>query len=269
MPLQKFSLEVVSKVRQHLQSQLTLPPSEQHPGQGVSTPVSDSPIVPASLDALGDLFRVGGLGDDEASAPNAEGRWFISTVDPAAAVNKLPGLTLKRGVRLVTYLQRQSSGGMGVTWALPELLSTTAELEVALEDAGAGTIPPHPKGALGNVMDGFEGDRSPGSFVAASLLLRELKEFGRSGQNCRWSHHRVITAIPPNQPWQWRTEAPANLSPKLQVREDQTVLVEFFSCRVQPPISLFRHLDHYGPKSYRPKSNDQVIALLQTQGAIA
>ncbi len=263
MSLQKFSLEIVLKVRQHLQAQLTLPPSEQHPDQAIAEADLDTnPVVPTSLDALGDLFRVGSMGDDDTSAPNAEGRWFISTVDPAAAINKLPGLALKSGVRLVTYLQRQSGGGMGVTWALPELLSTTAELEAALENAGDSTIPPHPKGALGHVMDGLEGDRSAGSFIAASLLLRELKEFGRSGQNCRWSHHRLIAAVPPEQNWQWRTKTPADLSPKLQMREDGTALVEFFSHRTIKPISLFRHLDQYGAKSYRPKSNDQVIALL-------
>jgi hypothetical protein len=41
------------------------------------------------------------------------------------------------------------------------------------------------------------------------------------------------------------------------------VMVEFFSCRVVPPIALFRHLDQYVVKSYRPKTNDQVVALLR------
>lgn len=264
MALQKFSLDVVQKVQQHIQSQLTLPPSEQHPAtESSARAIAIETMEPSSLDALGDLFRVGGFGDEEGSAPNAEGRWFISTINPAAAVGKLPGLSLKSGVRLVTYLQRQSNGGMGVTWALPELMSTTAELEVALESAGSGAIPPHPKGALGNVMDGFEGDRSPGSFIAASILLRELKEFGRSGQNCRWTHHRLITAVPPNKPWQWRTKQPlVDLLPKIQIQEDKTAIVEFFTCRIAPPIAIFRHLDQYSAKSYRPKANDQVVALL-------
>ncbi|HEY9887864.1 MAG TPA: hypothetical protein V6D02_05645 [Candidatus Obscuribacterales bacterium] len=263
MALQKFSLDVVLRVQQHIHAQLTLPPSEQQPAIDLSErAIAVETMEPASLDALGDLFRIGGFGDEEGSAPNAEGRWFISTSDPAAAISKLPGLSLKAGVRLVTYLQRQTNGGMGVTWALPELMSTTAELEAALDDAGAGAIPPHPKGALGHVMDGLAGDRSPGSYIAASILLRELKEFGRSGQNCRWAHHRLVST-PPDKPWQWRTKAPlADLSPKIQMQGDGSVLVELFSCRIAPPIALFRHLDQYSAKSYRPKTNDQVIALL-------
>ena len=264
MVLQKFPLDIVQKVQQHIQSQLTLPPSEQHPiVESSERAIAIETVEPSSLDALGDLFRVGGFGDADGSAPNAEGRWFISTINPAAAVGKLPGLSLKSGVRLVTYLQRQSTGGMGVTWALPDLMSTTAELEAALEVAGNGAIPPHPRGTLANVMDGIEGDRSPGSFVSASILLRELKEFGRSGQNCWWAYHRLITSVPPDKNWKWRTKKPLmDLSPKIQVQEDKAVLIEFFTCRTAPPTSIFRHLDHYPAESYRPKTNDQVVALL-------
>ena len=263
MALQQFSLEVVQKVQRFIQSQLTLPASEQKPVRDhEERALAVEAITPESLDALGDLFRVGGFEDDESVAPNVEGRWFISTIDPAAALSKLPGLDLKAKVRLVTYLQRQSTGGMGVTWALPELMSTTAELEAAIESAGERAIPPHPKGALGNVMDGLAGDRSAASYISASVLLRELKEFGRSGQNCRWTHHRLITA-PPNKSWQWRTAKPlTNLAPKVQIKDEQTVAVEFFSCRVVPPVAIFRHLDQYVAKSYRPKTNDQVVALL-------
>ncbi len=263
MALQKFSLDVVQKVQQYIQSQLTLPASEQQPVSDMKErEMALEAMAPESLDALGDLFRVGGFGDDEGVAPNAEGRWFISTIDPAGALSKLPGLELKNKVRLVTYLQRQSTGGMGVTWALPELMSTTAELEAAIEAAGDRAIPPHPKGALGNVMDGVTGDRSAASYLEASILLREFKEFGRSGQNCRWSHHRLITAAP-NKPWKWRTQQPLTyLAPKVQIKDEKIAMVEFFSCRVVPPIALFRHLDQYVVKSYRPKTNDQVVALL-------
>ena len=87
MVSQKFSIDVVRKVRLHIQSQLTLPPSEQQPVESAEQrEVSVSTADLTSLDALGDLFRVGGFGDEETSAPNTEGRWFISTVDPAAAI---------------------------------------------------------------------------------------------------------------------------------------------------------------------------------------
>ncbi len=263
MALQVFSLDIVQKVRQHICAQLTLPPTEHQPVKDDAAAIAAISVEPSSLDALGDLFRVGGFTSDDTPAPNDEGRWFISTIDPAAAIGKLPGIALKSGVRLVTYLQRRPEGGMGVTWALPEMMSTTIHLEAAIESAGNGVIPPHPKGALGHVMDGIEGEHTPASFIAASLLVRELKELGRSGVHRRWSYHQLIANIPSKQPWHWRTKTPTDLSPKVKIQPDNSVLVEFFSCRTTSPVSLFRHVDQYSAKSYRPKTHDQVIALLE------
>ena len=266
MTLQKFSLEAVQKARQHICTQLTLPASEQQPVKESEQAMAINMTEPDSLDALGNLFRAGGFVDTDTPAPNDDGRWFISTIDPSAAINKLPGLSMKAGVRLVTYLQRQPKGGMGVTWALPDLMSTTAQLEMALETAGNGSIPPRPKGALSHVMEGIDGNHTSVSFIAASLLVRELKELGRSGPNHRWSQHRLISEIPFKQlekRWQWKTQPPKDLSPKVKIQADQSAIVEFFTCRVAPPVGIFRHFDQYAARSYRPKVNDQAIAVLQ------
>jgi hypothetical protein len=268
MALQTFSLDAVQKVSQHIRRKLVLPPSEQQPAVDQQSEAIDLP-EPSSLDALGDLFRTGGFAEEAVPAPNNEGRWFISTIDPAAVLYKLPGLQLKTGVRLVTYLQRRSDGGLGVTWALPNLMSTTAHLESALEESLNSPTPPHPKGALGHIMDGIEGNGSPASYIAASLLLREYKELGRTGRLRRWSQHRLIDRIPSKQKWQWRSKVPQDLSPKVKITEDQSILVEFFSCRVVAPVALFRHIDQYPRNTYRPKTNDQVIAIMETAAVSA
>ncbi len=263
MSLQTFSLDVVQKVNQHIQGQLALPPSEQQPAlETTAAMAAEEPPEPSSLDMLGDLFRAGGFEEENSPAPNSHGRWFISTIDPAAALYKLPGLSIKPGVRLVTYLQRRPDGGLGVTWALPELMSTTTHLETALESAGDKLTPPHPRGALGHIMDGVKGDQRPASYLSASLLLRHFKELGRTGKLRRWSHHRLIATVPSQYNWSWQGGTPKDLSPKVKRLSEKSVVVEFFSCRVVPPIALFRHFDQYGG-AYRPKSNDQVMALLQ------
>lgn len=270
MTLQKFSIEAVQKARQHICAQLVLPSSEQHPPPQLVAPetIEDTP-EPASLDALGNLFRAGGFIDTNTPAPNEEGRWFISTIDPAAAVKKLPGLSLKSGVRLVTYLQRKPEGGLGVTWALPDLMSTTVQLEMALTTAENSSVP-RPQGALSHVMESIEGDATPVSFIVASLLAREWRELGRIGVNHRWSQHRLIATVPfeqRKQAWQWQTKRPKDLSPKVKVRADHSAVVEFFSCRIVSPVAIFRHLDQYPPNSYRPKIQDRAIAVLQKSSA--
>ncbi|MEM9005511.1 MAG: hypothetical protein AAGE59_18555 [Cyanobacteria bacterium P01_F01_bin.86] len=266
MTLQKFSLEAVQKARQHIRAQLTLPSSEQHPLKKLDLDDTTSAEEPASLDALGNLFRAGGFVDVDTPAPNEQGRWFISTIDPAAAVKKLPGLAIKSGVRLVTYLQRQPAGGQGITWAVPDVMSTTAQLELALEAAGSGSLPPQPRGALSDLMESLEGDYTPASFMAASLLAREWRELGCMGANYRWYQHQLIAEIPFKQfkrPWQWPKKPPQNLFPKVKVQADQSVLVEFFSCRIAPPIAIFRHLDKYPANSYCPMTQNQAIGMLQ------
>lgn len=259
MSFQRYSLATVQKVSQLIRETLVLPPAEQLAPAAASEDGVEE-LEPDSLDALGDLFRVGDTPQDSGPAPNLEGRWYISTIDPAEALLKLPGLWIRAGIRLVTYLQQRPDGGLGLTWALPELLSTTEQLEAAIA-ASNGTQAPHPQGALPNVVDAIEGDGSLSSFLAASIFLRELKELGRFGKQARWSHHRFVDQVPPQVNWQWRTQVPKDFAPKVVTLPDGQVLVEFFSCRVIQPIALFRHVDRYGSSSYQSQTADQVIAV--------
>jgi hypothetical protein len=174
----------------------------------------------------------------------------------------LPGLKLKAGLRLVSYLYRLEENGISATWALPEALSTTAQLEAALRPSNGQDHPPKPDGSLADVMEAVEGDRSPMSFVIASLLRRELAEFGALGKFCAWEHHRLIDTLPPAQ-WQWRTAIPKDLSPKIRLFPDGKAALEFFTCRTVPPIALFQHLDQYPLGHYTPQGIDRAIAIAQ------
>lgn len=267
MSLQKFPVTAAQKVSEYIKTHLALPVSEQYPKSttpAVEEEGEETVPEPSSLHELGDLFRLGSLPDEEVPAPNAEGRWFISTIDPAAVIAKLPGLSLKSDAQLVTYLFRQGSSGMGVTWALPEHLSTTAYLEQAIPQAQGYEIPPHPGGAFDSVMAVIDGDRSPASFLAASILYRELRELGRTGKLSRWAHHRLINQVPAQRQWQWRTSPPKDFSPKVKTLANQQVAVEFFTCRVIAPVAIFRHVDQYPPNQYQPQGADQVIAVAKT-----
>ena len=104
---------------------------KQQPNQAAGQDSEEDENVPDSLNALGDLFRVGDMPEDKIPAPNKEGRWFVSTVDPAEAVAKLPGLWARPGIRLVAFLRQDDKGGIGATVAIPGILSST-------EQAGTG-----------------------------------------------------------------------------------------------------------------------------------
>lgn len=260
MSLQKLPIASMQKISRYVRGNLVIPELENNPpAEQTFEDLHDIP-EPASLGALGDLFRVGSAPNELISTPNTDGRWFISTAEPGAIFTRLPGLKLKPGFKLVTYLWRNDTNGLGVTWAIPEQLSDTARLEDALQSASDADNPPYPEGALLNVMSAIQGDRSATSFVTASILQRELKEFGLIGHQADWIHHRFISSVPQQRQWQWRMKPPSDLTPKVRLLPDGQAAVEFFSCRVVPPIGIYRHVDHFPIGQYTAKSINQPIA---------
>ena len=97
--------------------------------------------------------------------------------------------------------------------------------------------------------------------MIASVLCRELKEFGALGQDTNWSHHRLVASIPQQVKWNWKVEEPRDLSPKVKVYDDGRAAVDFYTCRIVHPVSLVRHLDQYADQSYIAQSIDRVIAV--------
>lgn len=260
MSSQQFPINSLQALRRSLKQQLVLPACEQTPNLFADDDIPE----PESLATLSNLFRKGGITHNEGSTPNANGKWFISTVDASTALRNLPGITFKPNYCLVTYLYRirraNANHGGAVTWAMVNQLSTTSHLEAALTLAGDHTTPPYPEGALLNYMSAITGNLTAGSFLVASVLQRELQEFGRCGKFHRWHHHRLIGTVPKQRDWQWRMEKPTDLSPKVHSLPNGKIAVEFYTCRILPPIGIFRHIDRYPANSYVAKASNQAIA---------
>ncbi|MCL6436938.1 MAG: hypothetical protein K6T90_22585 [Leptolyngbyaceae cyanobacterium HOT.MB2.61] len=263
MSIQKIPLESIHKIRQHIKSVLALPESENHPRSWSSYDEVDELPEPDSLSDLGELFNFGGIVEETAYAPNTKGQWFISSANPGDALLKLPGLRLKPDLRLVCFLHRTVDDGIGVTWAVPEALSTTAQLEKALVGCQNRTHIPRPEGALVDVMEAIEGDRSPVTYIVASILRRELKELGALGKSCNWTHHRLINTPPAQANWHWKVEQPKDLSPKVRVFPDGKTAIEFFTCRIVAPVAIFQHIDQYPAGHYRAACLDRPVAIAQ------
>jgi hypothetical protein len=261
MAIQKFSLEAIQKVRNAIRAELAIGDT-----QSLSPAWSelDAEVPePQSLDDLSDIFTFGGRSEEEKIEFVQQSPWFVSTSNPASVLLKLPGLRLKPEYRLVGYLYRTAPNGAGRIYAVPEALSTTAHLQQALPE-NTSTIPPQPAGALPHFMAAIDGDRSAVSLMVASLLKRELQEFGAIGNQQNWSCHRLIQALPSKLSWQWRTEPPKDWFPKAMVLPDGQAAVEFFSCRISAQEAvLYRHLDRYSANSYQPTSLDKALAVVR------
>ena len=112
-------------------------------------------------------------------------------------------------------------------------------------------------------MEAIDGDRSAVSFLVASIVDRELQEFGASGRFRNWTHHRLIDAVPTQVKWQWQTEQPKDLTPKTKVMPDGQAFVEFFTCRASSGVGIYRHVDQYPVAQYKPRRSNKLLATVQ------
>lgn len=259
MSIKKYPLPSLLKVRKYIRQSLDLPELD---GDGDAVVADDPMSEPDSLDDLSGIFTFGGTPMAEHPPSSIQNEWFVSTVNPGAALLKLPGLRLRPDYRLVSYLYRSQGTGIGVVWAVPAASSNMTQLEQALQGnvQDMRTLPQPPQ-ALRHYMDAITGDRTHSSFLLASVLYRELQEFGALGKRQDWSHHRLIDQIPPDEHWQWQANQPKDCMPKVRVYPDGKAAVEFFSCRSNDTTKLYRHLDQYPPNSYHPTSLDKPVAI--------
>lgn len=257
MVIQKFTLEAIQKVRSLIQAELGAAETNVPLFSG-SDAIAEIPS-PTSLDDLSHIFTFGGRSPTE-QTDLLKNQWSISTFNPGSILLKLPGLWLKPQYRLVSYLYRGGADGTGLILALPETLSTTAHLQKALAQATIAQ-PPQPENAM-PFMAAIDGDRSVASFMIASLLRRELQEFGAVGKRQTWTHHRLVQTLPAKLSWHWQSEMPKDWLPKAIVLPNGQAAVEFFSGRVNAQeVTLYRHLDRYPTDGYVGSGFDQVLAV--------
>lgn len=261
MATQLIPLDSVRKVQQHIRQVLTLPAIEDSPQQAKSSGLGQKDSPPATLGDLVNMFQGASLAEASEAAPNAEGRWFVSSVNPGDALLQLRGLKVKAGWRLVPYLLRTGDGGVGHVCAVPEDNSSTIMLESALPEDASWHYPPFPPGSMNHTMMALEGDRSSASYMIASIMRREMQAFGAVGKDQQWQHHRLIAAVPQQIQWRWKKGTPTNFAPKVNVLANGEAAVEFFSCRTQKPYAIFRHFDRYTAGTYLPEGKDDVIAV--------
>ncbi|MGB3491746.1 MAG: hypothetical protein WBA57_03385 [Elainellaceae cyanobacterium] len=221
---------------------------------------------PNSLDDLGDVFKLGGFSDftSPIMAENDVPQWALCSINPGDVLLKLPGLSVKPYMRLVSFFYPMAEQTAGIIWAVPESYSTTAHLEDTLLLGGDIHHPPQPPEALSDFMNAIEGDRSPASFLIASILRREFLDFGSHSDSHSWRHHRLIDSVPQALKPYWNDAQPKDLVPKVNVLEDGRVAVEFFTCRVKPPISICRHIDQYLRDRYAAKSIQRTLLKLES-----
>jgi hypothetical protein len=208
-------------------------------------------------------------------SPQVEG-WSKSELDPSLLVQVFKPLGLKPGFRLRAYIYREDGNANGIVWAMPEAADfpepkDCPTLEHHLFQA------PKPWDALDDFMEAIVGDGSEWSYLAASIIRRELREFGASWHGIEWGTHFILDEDPwlgalpnpeefdlsrpsnPEPQWKWSEAKPKDWAPTVQVEPNQ-VVVTYYTYTGKGTQRIIRHSETYRPGSYRARVRDQEIA---------
>jgi hypothetical protein len=193
--------------------------------------------------------------------------WSACPVDPAVVLPAFARLELRSGYHLGAYLYRSAGNSNTSVYALP--------LDARLPPPAARDEPPPPAGALGDVMDAITGDGSAESYLQASVLARELEEFGAAGHGMRWTVTHVLDAdvwdepgelspsrprptLPPEQ-YRWSARIPEDFRPTV-VDHNGQVVVRFFTYCALGQEEIVEHVDVYDRGDYAARPTDEVLA---------
>jgi hypothetical protein len=217
--------------------------------------------------------QAGGTTDDP------EPGWSRITSGPEEILAVFKPLKLKSGFMLAGYRFREGGNGNGFLYAVPKGTVLPAPEECPV-DTTQFLSPPVPPTALEDVMDAIEGDGSPLSYLCASLLERELAEYGAMWHGCSWSTHELVTQDPfaiggclrPKsgdadqmetqrdiENWRWLKSKPSRWEPRVKIADDN-VTVTFHTHSALGREAIYRHIDRYKPGTYRSKTRRIVIA---------
>jgi hypothetical protein len=200
--------------------------------------------------------------------------WSRSATDPVAVVAVFTPLRVNPTYVLRAYQFVQGGNGNGIVWALPQDMAFP-EPEGCTSLSELFLSPPRPSGALDDVMDAIDGDGSPWSYLCASLLKRELEEFGAMWHGCDWSTHDILGSHPfrrrqgrtggnnrrfgnPSD-WSWVEPPPTNWAPLVRHAGDVAV-VSFYTFTGLGQEQIVRHTDTYRKGRYRSDTQTTTVA---------
>ena len=196
--------------------------------------------------------RIASVPDD---APEG---WNKSLVDPMDVVALFKGLSVKSGYVLRAYQYVSGDNGNGNVYAMPAD-APFPEPDECLRMDNVFLEPPLPPAADAETMKYIDGDRSPRSYLLASLMARELAEFGAMWHGRSWSDQSILAdASKLSTPWTWCEEPPSDLRPSVDATES-AILVVFYTYTMFDHERVIRHTDQYSGSSYDFKHESTVI----------
>ena len=226
--------------------------------------------------------RLTQLGQLPQETPNG---WSKSPIEPSKLLTVFPELKLRDGYVLRAYVFKEDANSNGFVWALPADAEFPApEDSPRLESHFL--KPPKPFDALDDVMEVIAGDDSPESYLHASLLRREFKEFGGGWHGVRWGVNTVLDDSPWNRPpageeespamypeskpeeWKWIAARPDDWKPEVRLEKDKAIVTFYSYTPLAAELDdgqeekerVIRHTETYRRGKYRPLIAEKKLA---------
>lgn len=201
--------------------------------------------------------------------------WSKSRVDPTQLLTLFPALQLRQGFTLRAYQFKEEANGNGFVWAMP-VDAEFPQPEDCPRLESHFLKAPKPFDALDDVMEAIDGDDTAAAYWQASLLRRELKDFGAMWHGIVWGTHHVVDADPLTQRpalnadplkvplsraarWKWLEAKPTDWTPRVKLEDDRAT-VTFYTYSGFEKEGIYRHVDVYRRGKFRARLEDVKIA---------
>jgi hypothetical protein len=191
--------------------------------------------------------------------------WSKSTGNPENIVKGFSQLRIKEDYKLKAYQYTEGGNGNGIVWAIPyeEELTDIREC-TRLEEYFLS--PPKPDFALEDFMEAIIGDKSPLSYLQASVVYHELHEYGAMWHGVSWGRD-VILPVDDNMDissyhyeWEMMGEYPEFIEPHFYYNEEGNPVVVFYTINDIGTITLNRYEHTFSKEDYTLNVNKTCIA---------
>lgn len=178
--------------------------------------------------------------------------WSRSPVNPESIVMRYSNLKIKKGYKLRAYQFTEGRNGNGIVWAIP----TEKELPALskCERFHDFFSLPKPSFVLSNFMEAVEGDKTPLSYLQASIVLHQLYEFGAMWHGISWGRDVILPLkeglYETEYEWEMIEQNPEIIGPYFYYNSKGNPVIVFHTINDIRTVTLNRYIHTFNKDDY-------------------
>ncbi|MBE5394934.1 hypothetical protein [Brevibacillus borstelensis] len=191
--------------------------------------------------------------------------WIKSPFNPECIVKGFSHLRIKDGYKLRAYQYTDGANGNGIVWAIPvdaELPDPNESQRLEEHFLSA----PKPSIAFDDFMQVIEGDKTPISYLQASIVYHELNEFGAAWHGTEWGRDIILpiqeseSQSTSNYEWEMIEDEPEIIDPHFYYDNEGNPTVVFYTINDIGTVTLNRYVHTFSQSDYTMRVERSCIA---------